>query len=125
MDEIIIELFLMNLLIQYAKDNNKNLIVIFLDYSKAFDYTNRMLLIKDLMNKGCGSTLTKAIASMYIDTDYIPRLNNNMLSDTIKTKYGVTQGLKSSAPLFSFYVSDMKTSLNNITTKDYIWILIA
>ena len=39
-----------------------------MDYEKAFDYTNRMSIVNDLMLKGCGSQLTKAIANMDLVT---------------------------------------------------------
>ena len=91
-----------------------------MDYEKAFDYANRMQIIKDLMTKGCGSQLTRAIANMYIATEYLPKLKGNKLGKSIETKYGVTQGRKSSAPLFSFYVSDMSNSLLNNPTADFM-----
>ena len=72
------------------------------------------------MVKGCGSQLTKAIANMYIVTGYLPRLRGNKLGEIITTKYGVTQGRKSSSTIFSFYVSDMAKSLDNITTYDFM-----
>ena len=116
----LIQLFMLNLLIQYAKDDKKNLFVMFLDYAKAFDYANRMKIVKDLIEKGCGSQLTRAIANMYIETEYIPKLKGNSLSDPISTKFGVTQGRKSSAPLYSFYVSDMRNALVGIETSDFM-----
>ena len=91
-----------------------------MDYSKAFDYANRMKIVNDLILKGCGSQLTKAIANMYIETEYLPKLKGNTLGDSITTKHGVTQGRKSSAPLFSFCVSDLPDALENINTFDFM-----
>ena len=91
-----------------------------MDYEKAFDYANRINIIHDLIVKGCGSQLTKAIANMYIVTEYLPRLRRNKLGASITTKYGVTQGRKSSSTIFSFYDSDMAKSLDNITTYDFM-----
>ena len=116
----LLQIFVLTLLIHYSKNNKKNLFVAFMDYEKAFDYANRMNIISDLMVKGCGSQLTKAIANMYMVTEYLPRLKSNKLGESIKTKYGVTQGRKSSSTIFSFYVSDMAKSLDNIVTFDFM-----
>ena len=72
------------------------------------------------MRKGCGSQLTKAIANMYIVTEYLPKLKGNKLGDSIKTRYGVTQGRKSSSTIFSFYVSEMPNSLDNVDSSDFM-----
>ena len=48
------QLLLLILLIEFAV-NRKNLFVSFVDYEKAFDYTNRMQIIRELMSPGCGS----------------------------------------------------------------------
>ena len=53
------------LLIHHIKENNLNLIIGFLDYEKAFAYTNRECIIKKLITRGCGSRFTKAVANMY------------------------------------------------------------
>ena len=44
----------------------------------------------------------------------------NKLGEIITTEYGVTQGRKPSLTIFSFYVSDMVKSLDNITTYDFM-----
>ena len=66
--------------------NKKDLFVALMDYEKAFDCANRMSIIKDLMLRGCGSQLTKAIANMYSSTEYFPRLKGNRLGEGIVTK---------------------------------------
>ena len=54
----------------------KDFYIAFFDYEKAFDYTNRAIIINKLMNNGCGYTFTNAIAKMYRTTTYIPMSNN-------------------------------------------------
>ena len=44
---------------------------------------------------------------MYTNTSYKPKISESMLGEPIPTKHGVTQGKKSSADLYSFFVSDM------------------
>ena len=103
---------MLTLLIKFSYHNNKN--------EKAFDYDNRMDIIHDLMVKGCGSQLSKAIANMYMVTEYLTRLRGNKLGESVTTEYGVTQGRKSSSTIFLFYVRNMAKSLDNITTYDFM-----
>ena len=79
------------------------LVVAFMDYEEAFDYANRMNIISDLISKGCGSQMTKAIANMYISTEYLPRLKGDKLGEAIVTKYSVTQG-RSHLLIFSHFM---------------------
>ena len=65
----LLQIFLLTLLIKFSKSNNKDLFVAFMDYEKAFDYANRMNIICDLISKGCGCQMTKAIANIYIYLD--------------------------------------------------------
>ena len=115
----LLQLFLVILLIHYANENNLNLMVLFMDYEKAFDYANRCELINKMMNKGCGAKFTNSIAKMYASTSYIPYVNNKM-GEEIETAYGVAQGRNSSPDLYSFYVSDMPRCTDSIETNDFM-----
>ena len=106
-------LFTLVIMICFCKENNRDMFVGFLDFEKAFDYVNRPKLITDLMAKGCGKNYVRALSDMYEESLYVPKINCNTLGDNISTKYGVTQGKRSSTNLFSFYVSDMNVSLRN------------
>ena len=61
------------LLIDYADEKKKNLFIGFLDYEKAFDYVNRAGIVSKLMQDGCESTYTKAIAGMFETSIYYPK----------------------------------------------------
>ena len=100
----LLQIFAIVLLIHNSKEINHNLIVGFLDYEKAFDFTNRAKIISKLMQKGCGKRFTTAITNMYDSSTYIPIVNGKLCQD-IKTSYGVTR--HSSADLYSFYVLDL------------------
>ena len=50
---------------------------------------------------------------MYINSEYIPVINNRV-GKGISTAYGVTQGGKSSTNLYSFFVADMPDELNEL-----------
>ena len=57
---------------------------------------------------------------MYIQTSYIPKINNNCLGNAIISKCGFTQGRKSSATLFSFEIHGMPESLLNPITPTFL-----
>ena len=115
-----LQIFMLLMVIDYAKEKGNDLFVGFLDYEKAFDYANRAGIVSDLMQKGCGSKFTKAVAKMLTTTTYYPKSNRNYLSEGISTDYGVTQGRRSAGSLFSFYVSDMPEALNDISYDDFM-----
>ena len=72
------------------------------------------------MDKGAGSKFTKAVASMYEQTSYIPKLCNKM-GESILAKHGVTQGRQTSTSFFRFEVQDMGKNINipNSIINDY------
>ena len=111
---------MLTLLIQYSKEQRKELYVGFTDFEKAFDFSNRANILSDLMKKGCGSKLTNAIFKMFKKTTYHPKKSNNRLAEGIKTDYGVTQGRRSSGNLFSFQVSDMPASIKDLKGTSHL-----
>ena len=82
------------------------------DYEKAFDFLNRKLLTDKLQKRKAGSKFIGAVRRMYSNTAYTPKTSDSMLGEPISTKHGVTQGKKSSANLYSFFVSDMGECLS-------------
>ena len=72
------------------------------------------------MDKGCGKKYVRAISEMYVESLYAPQINKNQLGENISTKHGVTQGRASSTNLFSFYVSDMGSALNDVDSNDFL-----
>ena len=115
-----LQIFMLLLVIDYAKEKKKDLFIGFLDYEKAYDYANRAGIISDLIEKGCGSKFTKGVANTLMTTTYYPKSNKNYLNEGITTDYGVTQGRRSSGNFFGFYVSDMPKALNDIVYDDYM-----
>ena len=115
----LLQLFVVILLIHYSKKTKKDFYIAFFDYEKAFDYTNRAVIINKLMNNGCGHTFTNTIAKMYRTTIYIP-MSNNKLLDEIDTSYGVAQGRHTSPNLYSFFVSDMSPCINELIGEDFM-----
>ena len=103
----LLQLFCIYLMMDSANINNSDLMIAFMDYEKAFDYVNRGLLIKNLIDNGIDGKFATAIRNMYEQTYYLPKTSNSKTSAEIKTEYGLTQCKTSSANFFSFYVSDM------------------
>lgn len=115
----LLQIFILVLLIHHIDEKSLNLIILFMDYEKAFDFANRYELISKLMEKGCGAQFVKALAKMYSSTSYFPFVNNK-IGEEIKTSHGVAQGRNSSPDLYSFYVSDMPNCTNDIETNDFM-----
>ena len=107
----IMQVFALYLLMEAMKAIGKSLFIGFLDYEKAFDFINRCNIIKHLMDCGAGSRFITAIANMYEETSYVPRVGN-FIGDAIVAKHGVTQGRQSSTSLFSFEVKELPESVN-------------
>ena len=106
-------------MVGHAKENNKKLYACFIDYEKAFDFANRARKANQLMTKGCGKCLTSTITKTLSKSVYHPKISNSHLGEGIEAVHGVTQGRKTSANLFSFYLSDMATAFKN-TRYDFM-----
>ena len=114
------QLFMMIILIHYAKENGIDLYVGFMDYEKAYDYANRANIVSDLMRDGCSGAMVRAIAKMLTTSTYCPKSGKNQVSDGIDTDYGVTQGRCSSGSIFSYYVSNMSSAFDPDETDDFM-----
>ena len=106
----LLQIFAIYIVMEYLKSLGKVLYVGFLDYEKAFDFINRAKIIEHLKEKGAGARFTRAVASMYEETSYVPKLGNR-IGESITAKHGVTQGRQTSTSLFSFEVQDMSRSI--------------
>ena len=67
-------------------------------------------VVTRLMNKGAGARFTRAIADMYDETFYVPKVCNR-IGEEICAKHGVTQGRQSSTSLFSFEVKELAENI--------------
>ena len=100
------QIFAIYIVMEMLKAVGKSVYVGFIDYEKAFDFVNRANIIKHMKEKGAGAKFTKAVASMYNETFYVPKLCNR-IGEEILAKHGVTQGRQTSTSFFSFEVQDM------------------
>ena len=115
-----IQIFAFLLLLDMAQKRNKTLYICLLDYEKAFDFSNRAEMAKQLIKNNIGSKFLQNFKNMYTDTSYIPKISNKEIGEEIKTEYGVTQGKSSSANIFSFFVSDMHNKLQQNFLGDFM-----
>jgi hypothetical protein len=106
----LIQIFAIYVIMEFMKSIGKCLYLGFLDYEKAFDFVNRFNVVTKLMNKGAGARFTRAIADMYDETFYVPKICNK-IGDEIAAKHGVTQGRQSSTSLFSFEVKELAENI--------------
>lgn len=91
---------------------NPNTYVAFVDLRKCFDFIDReLLLYKLLLNKVDGK-LYQSIKSMYSHTTSCVRINNK-LTEWFDCKSGVKQGDNLSPTLFSAFVNDLVTEIND------------
>ena len=72
-----LQIFVFLILLDMAKKINKTLYICLLDYEKAFDFTNRAEMAKQLTHNNIGDRYLQNFKNMYIDTSYIPRISNN------------------------------------------------
>ena len=117
----VFQIFALLLLIDYAKTLKKTIFIGLLDFEKAYDFTNRAVLVKDLMGRGIGKGLVRAVFNMYSNTSYTPKISRQLVGSPIKTEFGVTQGRKSSGNLYAFAISDIPKCLHgDDSTKDFM-----
>ena len=64
--------------------------------------------------------MVSAIKNLYLGTTYVPKLSMDRIGEEIISNYGVTQGRKSSANLFSYYISDMAECLKRLPQSDFM-----
>ena len=116
----IIQIFSLFMLADLSHILDKGLFVGLFDYEKAFDFLNRPKLIDDMMTNNIGHRFLKAFVDTYKVTTYVPQISKNALGEDIQTSYGVTQGKSSSANVFSFFVSDMHQSVDEVNCNDFL-----
>ena len=116
----IIQIFTLLLIIDIAKKCKKELYIGLIDYEKAFDFMNRYLLVKMLMDQGIGRGFITNLYNSYKETKYVIKASNSQLGNEMDTNVGLTQGKGSSANLFSFFISDMHECMDSINTSDFM-----
>ena len=92
----------------------RKLIVIHVDFSRAFDLINRNILFYKLQLSGYKGRVIDTLFNMYMKTCYRVK-HNGKISNSISENIGVNQGGVTSPFLFREYLSDLKTYLDEFT----------
>ncbi len=105
-------LFILNGIIQKYKALGTPVYVCFVDFKRAFDCLNRLLLFSKLHSKGYSSKLLNVMVNMYSKTK--SRIKwKNFLSDTFQDTFGVNQGGVTSPYLFKSFLKDLTDELDD------------
>ena len=91
---------------------NRNLILCFVDFSKAFDMVNRSILFYKIMKCGWYGKVIDTLRSLYTKTNFRVK-HQGWLSHLIDNVMGVNQGGIASGFLFRKYMSDLGTFLDS------------
>ena len=104
-------LFVLNALVEKQLVLIKRLYVSFIDFSKAFDMVNRIILFYKLISGGWKGRVIDTFRSLYGKTHF--RVKRNWkLSSPVDSNLGVNQGGISSGLMFRKYMSDLSTYLS-------------
>ena len=68
---------------------NTSIYIGLLDFEKAFDFMNRLRLLKDLKRQGIGSVFLKNLYNMYEKVLYLPKIDENIMGKQLNAKHGV------------------------------------
>ena len=90
------------------------LILILVDFSKAFDRINRAILFYKIKKSGLRGRVIDTLISLYSKTCYRVK-HQGKLSEIIREDIGVLQGGNTSPMLFNKYMFDLKDYLDNST----------
>ena len=100
-------LFILQTLIERQLSLNQNLIICFIDFSRAFDLMNRHILFYKLIKSGLHGKVINTLRNLYTKTFF--RVNHKgKLSEKIMQEVGVNQGGNASPMIFRKYLIDLK-----------------
>ena len=114
-------LFILQSLIERQLALGQNLIVCFIDFSRAFDLMNRNILFYKLIKSGLHGRVINTLRNLYTKT-YFRVKQGGYLSDLILQEVGVNQGGNASPIIFRKYLSDLRNYLNEKKQElFYLW----
>ena len=103
-------LFILQSLVNRQKFKNKPLYVCFVDFTKAFDYVNRLALYYKLIKRGIKGKMLNLVCDMYKKAKCRVKWKGK-LGGHIDSTFGVLQGGMLSPKLFTEFLTDLKNYL--------------
>ena len=105
-------IFILKSLIQKQRFKKKPLYVCFVDFTKAFDYVDRIALYHKLIKRGVRGKLLNIIYDMYKKAKCRVKWKNE-IGEAIGSEFGVLQGGMLSPKLFTEFLYDLKNYLES------------
>ncbi len=102
---------LQSLIQKYCSRKGGRFYVVFVDFSKAFDTIPHSMLFYQLMSKGVHGKVLNVLRSMYASLESCVRTPGG-ITDSFKCSVGTRQGCMLSPCLFSLYVGELVTMLD-------------
>jgi hypothetical protein len=104
-------MFILYSMIMRQRFKRKPLFVCFVDFTKAFDYVDRMALYYKLIDRGISGKMLDIIVDLYRKAKCRVKWKNR-LGEEIASDYGVLQGGMLSPKLFTEFLTDLKQYLD-------------
>lgn len=104
------QLFILRHIIQRCKLQQQQLYCCFVDFKKAYDSVDRQLLMQELIQRGIGGNMLRAIRNMYQNVPMCARVQG-CVSEYFSSTIGVKQGDPLSPLLFGLFIDRIETFL--------------
>ena len=99
-------IFVLTAVVRSRLQEMKSTFCYFVDFSKAFDFVNRNLLILALQQAEIQRKFLSMVKVMYRETRSSIRINDN-ITDWFITEAGVRQGQNDSPTVFSIFINSL------------------
>ena len=106
-------IFALDVIIRLYLHKGKKLYCAFIDYRKAFDSIDRVLLWQKLLSQNIGGKFMNIVYNMYEGAKSKIRHVGKISNDFIKCNVGVRQGENLSPVLFALFLNDLSQHISN------------